>query len=251
MNSTIPFIDPKLFFPLSKKSAQQNVDGIQLHIAEGGRIHAMSQIAVKQLQHYLSECQLDHDFGILKDQTGFGKMFGVLVVQKDNGELGYLRAFSGKWQNSNHHEGFVPPIFDSLEPKGFLVRGMKELTILNKNIAIMSDGFAKEKLKEQRKIHSQKLQNRVADQYYFLNANKEKRTMLSIFEEYSQGKPPGGAGECAAPKLLQFAFEWKLKPIALAEFYWGRHSGSDKWKHEQLYAPCKEKCVPILKHMLS
>jgi len=250
MDSIIPLIDPKLFLQLDQEPIGRDNAENQLHIAEAACIHPLAQLAMNQLQQYLSERRWKQGFGIGKDQTGFGKMFGVLVVQKANGELGYLQAFSGKLEDSNHHEGFVPPIFDGLASGSFLVEGMKELTILNKSIASLQEGFAKEKLKEARRTHSQRLQNRIADQYYFLNANKVRRGMRSIFEEYTRGKPPGGAGECAAPKLLQFAFYQELMPVALAEFYWGRHSGSDKWKHKQLYAPCKEKCVPILKHML-
>ena len=41
-------------------------------------------------------------------------MFGVLIVQSAEGKVGYLSAFSGKLADSNHHEGFVPPIYDML-----------------------------------------------------------------------------------------------------------------------------------------
>ncbi|RZJ17244.1 MAG: pseudouridylate synthase, partial [Acinetobacter sp.] len=62
--------------------------------------------------------------------------------------------------------------------------------------------------------------------------------------------PPAGAGECAAPKLLQYAFQHHFKPLALTEFWWGQSPKSATWKHKHFYAPCKEKCGPILKHML-
>ena len=59
-------------------------------------------------------------------------MFGVLVAQNTDGELGYLAAFSGKLGNSNHHVCFVPPVFDILEAQGFFRREeveIHELTI--------------------------------------------------------------------------------------------------------------------------
>jgi len=93
--------------------------------------HELSIIAAKELQYYL-ETQTDfkHNFGLEINQDGLviGKMFGVLVVQNTQGELGYLRAFSGKLAESNHHHLFVPTVFDMLEENSFF---KKEETILN------------------------------------------------------------------------------------------------------------------------
>lgn len=63
-------------------------------------------------------------------------------------------------------------------------------------------------------------------------------------------KPPSGAGDCAAPKLLQYAFQQKMQPLAIAEFWWGLSPKSDFWKHGNFYPVCKQKCEPILSHML-
>src|SRR5215471_17937572 len=79
--------------------------------------HELSILAATELQEYLeSQTDFDHNFGFDKNQTGMviGKMFGVLVVQKLNGELGYLWAFSGKLAECNHFPHFVPPVFDTL-----------------------------------------------------------------------------------------------------------------------------------------
>ena len=62
--------------------------------------------------------------------------------------------------------------------------------------------------------------------------------------------PPAGAGECAAPKLLQYAFQQQLTPLAMAEFWWGASPKSEMKKHQQYYPACSGKCQPILKHML-
>jgi tRNA pseudouridine32 synthase/23S rRNA pseudouridine746 synthase len=69
--------------------------------------------------------------------------------------------------------------------------------------------------------------------------------------DWNGTKPPSGAGECAGPRLLQYAFEQNLKPLALAEFWWWQSPKSDFWQHEQFYPACKEKCAPILDFMLS
>ena len=69
--------------------------------------------------------------------------------------------------------------------------------------------------------------------------------------EIFNNNPPAGAGECAAPKLLNYAFEHQLKPIAMAEFWWGQSPKSEIRKHKQFYPACKSKCEPILlSHML-
>jgi tRNA pseudouridine32 synthase/23S rRNA pseudouridine746 synthase len=75
--------------------------------------------------------------------------------------------------------------------------------------------------------------------------------LREIFENALYKNPPAGAGECAAPKLLQYAFQHNMKPIAMAEFWWGLSPKSDFWKHGQYYPACQEKCRPILDHMLA
>jgi len=64
------------------------------------------------------------------------------------------------------------------------------------------------------------------------------------------GKPPAAAGECATPKLLQYAFLNGLRPVAMAEFWWGAPPKSEIRKHRQFYPACTGKCKPILEHML-
>ena len=69
-----------------------------------------------------------HDF----DQIG--KMFGILIVQKNNGEIGYLSAFSGKLADCSILKGFVSPVFDMLEENSFFLEGEKEINSLNENL---------------------------------------------------------------------------------------------------------------------
>ena len=105
-------------------------------------------------------------------------------------------------------------------------------------------------LKNQRKLKSNDLQNKIFEHYNFLNQNKEKRSLLSIFEDSVFKIPPAGAGECAAPKLFQFAFLNDFEPICIAEFWWGIPPDSDVRIHKQYYPACRGKCEPILNHML-
>jgi tRNA pseudouridine32 synthase/23S rRNA pseudouridine746 synthase len=85
--------------------------------------------------------------------------------------------------------------------------------------------------------------------YRFLNRNGTEKNVLEIFESSTQGNPPAAAGECAAPKLLQYAFKHQLKPIALAEFWWGNLENKEK-EHKAFYPACKNRCRPILEFML-
>lgn len=105
-------------------------------------------------------------------------------------------------------------------------------------------------LKKERKKRSNEIQNQLFDQYHFLDANGTTKSVLQLFEHVENGKPPSGAGECCAPKLLQYAYQHHLKPIALAEFWWGASPASEIRKHQQFYPACRGKCEPILGHML-
>ena len=105
-------------------------------------------------------------------------------------------------------------------------------------------------LKETRKNKSNALQNWLFTNYTFLNARKEQQSLLDIFSDSLHKVPPAGAGECCAPKLFQYAFENNLKPIALAEFWYGISPKSEIRKHKQFYPSCWGKCEPILGHML-
>ncbi|WP_320814850.1 pseudouridine synthase [Flavobacterium sp.] len=100
--------------------------------------------------------------------------------------------------------------------------------------------------KEIRSLKSAKLQQQLFDNYAFLNQYKKSKSLGEIFEN----NPPAGAGECAAPKLLHYAFQNNLKPIAMAEFWWGQSPKSEIRKHKQFYPACTGKCEPILRHML-
>ncbi len=295
------------------------------------------------MEYLHEQNELDHNFGLDKDQTGLviGKMFGVLVVQNQDNQIGYLAAFSGKLANSNHHDRFVPPVFDMLTEDGFFRAEERSLVQLNETIdqlekdpaylqlkeelndihssfesviaatkqeikrnkarrktererialnhhgteleeqledlrkqSIREQYYLKElnagyrkkvmeisellsknenaisSLKEERKRRSSKLQEQLFESYSFLNQKGETSSLRSIFSQTTDGRTPSGAGECAAPKLLQYAFQNGLKPITLAEFWWGAPPPSEVRVHGQFYPACRGKCEPILGHML-
>ncbi|UCX03755.1 RluA family pseudouridine synthase [Shewanella glacialimarina] len=105
-------------------------------------------------------------------------------------------------------------------------------------------------LKKQRKQLSNQLQKKLFNQYQFLNVLAESKDLNTIFHDAPNHLSPAGAGECAAPKLLQYAFQHQLTPIAMAEFWWGSSPKSEIKQHKNFYPACHSKCRPILAHML-
>ncbi len=105
-------------------------------------------------------------------------------------------------------------------------------------------------VKRQRKNMSIALQHRLFENYTFLNARMESKSLHAIFPIHNGELPPSGAGECAAPKLLHYAYAHNLDPICLAEFWYGKSPNSEIRKHGYFYPACKTKCLPILTHML-
>lgn len=105
-------------------------------------------------------------------------------------------------------------------------------------------------LKEERKMRSATLQKLLFEAYIVTNANGEKESIWNIFQNYLHIAPPGGTGECAAPKLLQYAYLNNLKPLAMAEFWWGDSPKKEIRHHGSFYPACKRKCEPLLGFML-
>ena len=122
------------------------------------------------------------------------------------------------------------------------------LTPFKEKIVALKKEIIDEKTK--RKNKSIALQLYISDQYHFLNSKKEIKNLSQLFADTPVENLPAGSGECAAPKLLQYAFLNDLKPIAMAEFWWGQSPNKEIRKHKHFYPACQGKCKPILTHML-
>ena len=105
-------------------------------------------------------------------------------------------------------------------------------------------------LQRKRKQMSDELQRWLFSAYRMLNAEGEERDLIDIFREYTHAMPPAGAGDCCAPKLLQYAYLHHLRPVCMAEFWWGESPASEIRHHLHYYPACRSKCLPILTHML-
>lgn len=149
----------------------------------------------------------------------------------------------------NNPEADTEQLNKESQEEGILLKKMTlywnhHITAAEENVAEFTSTI--NQLKEERSQKSAQLQQQLFEQYAFLNQHQELKSLGAIFS----GNPPAGAGECAAPKLLHYAFQNDLKPIAMAEFWWGQSPKSEVRKHQQFYPACTGKCEPILKHML-
>ena len=291
--------------------------------------HPLCVMAADEVQVYLQhQAQW-------QDELQQGKMFGILIVQTTEGEIGYLAAFSGILAGKNIHPYFVPPIYDLLQPDGFFKKEEEHISAINHRIReleedtsyqkcrqaleeetarcsrLLSQAKAKlkaakelrdcrrqteqlseseqaamiresqfqkaelkrlerslkehlsslqketdtyvsqiEALKNERKSRSATLQQQLFEQFRLLNARGEVKDLCSIFAHTVHKIPPAGAGECAAPKLLQYAYFHHYRPVAMAEFWWGDSPKAEIRHHGHYYPACKGKCEPILGHML-
>ena len=159
-----------------------------------------------------------------------GKMLGVLLTDR-----GVLNAFSGLAGGLSVLEDFVPPIFDYGEPDGYFRRREAE-------ISAMPDGIAKGR-------ESAQLQDWLFSRYEVLNARGEQLSVKRIFARRGL-VPPGGTGDCAAPKLLQYAYLHGMKPLAMGEFWYGASHSSEVREHGHFYPACFGKCGPLLSFMM-
>lgn len=223
--------------------------------------HPLCQLAADEVMRYIDTHPEWHD------ELQLGKMFGVLVVKNAFGQLGFLAAFSGLLNKQNDLPYFVPAVYDMLNPNGHFKTEERAISLINARIKELEadDNLAPSSgildkiasLKEERKQRSIALQNWLFEQFVMLNRRGERKNLIDIFEEAGnmattkQHYPPGGAGECAAPKLLQYAFLHKLQPIAMAEFWWGNSPKNEERIHGHFYPACEQKCRPILSYMLN
>lgn len=175
-----------------------------------------------------------------------GKMMGVLMVQNGN-NVDFLYGFSGLAGGRSFIDGFVPPIFDLTDPAGYFKKKEAEISELNRRIAEEPGDTAP--LKSRRKEMSIALQEWIFRQYIVLNARGERKSILDIFADRGL-LPPGGTGDCAAPKLLQAAYLRSLKPLAMGEFWYGASPSREIRRQGCFYPSCTGKCGPLLAFML-
>ena len=194
-----------------------------------------------------------------------GKMLGILLVEPPLSEssilarvhyinnIAYLVAYSGVINGLvDADQYFVPPVYDLQNPDDFYLQKDRAISDINHELA-SSDTLAPSKvkrLKAERRQLSIALQREIFSHFNFINPSGTYRNVIDIFADAKRGLPPGGTGECAAPRLLQFAYEHNLKPLQVAEFWYGFSPVGIQRIHGHFYPSCIEKCSPILRYMI-
>ena len=220
--------------------------------------HPLCEMAAREVQAYIGS-QPD-----IKEDADRGKMFGVLVVSLSNQitpstqitqstpiPLGFLAAYSGLLAGRNDWPYFVPPVYDAQQPDGYFKTREREITRITRETSSTSQTSPT-------KEASQDLQLWLFHQYQLLNARGESKDLVDIWQAYYHKEklrrkfplPPGGTGDCCAPKLLQYAYQQGLKPLCMAEFWWGQPTKEEVRQHLNYYPACRGKCKPILTWML-
>ena len=195
-------------------------------------------------------------------------------IGRGQGEgLGFLAAYAGLLAGRNDWDWFVPPIYDAQQPDGHFKQTEAKISALNKEIEALEaplegslptgEGGGRGSghllsLKHQRKQMSNDLLLWLFEQYNLVNYKGEVRNVVDIWRSYHNSPkllrkfplPPGGTGECCAPKLFQYAFQNGLEPLAIAEFWWGESPKQEIRHHFQFYPACNGKCKPILTWMI-
>ncbi len=221
--------------------------------------HPLCQLAAKEVQAYIAT------HPEIREDADQGKMFGVLVVAPNqpttptqpNKNYAFLAAYSGLLAGRNDWAYFVPPVYDAQQPDGHFKtteREISRLASISSRPSITSDTSPS----SDTRALSQELQTWLFHQYRLLNARGEVKDLVDIWQEYYNRPkllqkyplPPGGTGDCCAPKLLQYAYQQGLKPLCMAEFWWGAATKTELRQHLNYYPACRGKCKPILTWML-
>ena len=291
--------------------------------------HSLAIEAAKALQQRLGD-------GEVKIQHG--QMFGVLVVENEQHQLGYLSAFAGQLNGEWQVSGFVPPVFDITGYQQVIDHGERRLMQLNsqlqerKNaleylnahtlfktyqeqsaeeiVALTQTNLSRKKNRQQERAnlqnhkmveeHAEILQQlanasqndrqalkqlknswqeklataerdlaihedeqktleiaiatlesetgrKKFDNYHLLNSFGERRKLSDLFVDK---EILDGTGDCCGPKLLQYAYANHLKPVAIAEFWWGAQTDDEIRLHREFYPACRGRCLPVLDWML-
>ena len=262
--------------PLSRQAGNANDSGTDGQGSElAGRQEQHHDCADRELPYRLTDDELPHklpDGNLMQHDDALprklpdGNLMHRLTAEGESHRLpdagllhrlpdgtAYLVAFSGNVGGANLIDGFVPPIFDLLDPEGHFKAEEKRITDINREISLLSEGRISpdayhgngtedriRRLKEERKRMSDNLQKWIFSRYVVRNGKGEERNILDIFADHGL-VPPGGTGDCAAPKLLQYAFTHGLRPLAMGEFW---------YPGGEFRPSCSSKCGPLLRWML-
>lgn len=134
--------------------------------------HPLCVMAAEEVQNYLSK-QSDW-----QEELSQGKMFGVLIVQTEDGSIGYLTAFSGILAGKNIHPYFVPPVYDLLQPQGFFKIEEENISAINRRIRRLEEDKKYIDLRSNLTQTTQSAQDALSIAKTQLKEAKDKRELL-------------------------------------------------------------------------
>ncbi|WP_457577349.1 hypothetical protein [Desulfomarina sp.] len=178
-----------------------------------------------------------------------GKMFGVLEGIRQNGKTALLYAFSGQFNSLWNVPGWAPPLFDVHEFMQLNNPAEKRIKTLGKELERESLHSTEwHSIKQERKRLSRLLMEHIHGLYRLTNFQGETATLREAF--CGPAGIPTGTGDCCGPKLLNQAARLNIKPLGIAEFFWGKENRSKSRQHGHFYSSCSSKCEPILGFLL-
>ncbi|NCC63398.1 MAG: RluA family pseudouridine synthase [Spirochaetia bacterium] len=178
---------------------------------------------------------------------GGGSMFGVLVAQDQDGNEILLKAFSGSCQGRRNLHGWVPHLIADEDYAGYLGKHNLKIHALDSAIEDAQSLSQKREFETIRAKRSAQALDHYTNLYQIYPIEGEPFSLAPLF---APKRPPTGSGDCCAIKLLNYAFKHKLRPVSMAEFFFGSSTKTTERHHLQFYGPCDEKCKPILTAML-
>lgn len=215
------------------KEEEERISAINRKIAEEETAHG-----IKELQNSLTELKEEQKTFLKTKKEDYKQAKERRAVLRQSGTLS-----EDELEKLNRQSQF-----EKAELKRWKTKFQSEADTLAKKIREKQDNI--QRLKDERKTRSAALQRWIFSQFQMHNAKGEVKDLCEIFAGTPQGIPPAGSGECAAPKLLQYAYLHGLHPLAMAEFWWGNSPKGEIRKHRYYYPSCKSKCEPILNFMM-
>jgi tRNA pseudouridine32 synthase/23S rRNA pseudouridine746 synthase len=139
--------------------------------------HPLAIQAAHQLQEIIQEKSIEwqHNFGLINEENAIGKMFGVLVVQNQQQEVGFLAGFSGKLADKNDHLGFVPPVFDMLRTNSHFRKEEQEIHKITLELESLLEDPSLIALQEKITLLNEKHQQTIAETKQQIKRNKKER----------------------------------------------------------------------------
>ena len=178
-----------------------------------------------------------------------GHMFGVLECLDSAGRSIVLRAFSSLHEGIRYIEGWVPPILSRRTYSEVVLPGQAKIKKMSRAMQRLEPSSSRHvALASERKRISNELMDKLRVLYRFSNFKGEERSLREAF--LFPDAIPGGVGECCAPKLLNHAARSGLRPVGMAEFYWGAPTPSGGREAGKFYPCCETRCRPLLGFML-